>query len=380
MRLLVIPANDYVHNPSIARQQYIYEELAKTHEVHVLHFHLTNGTNIPTATKIHNATMLPFKNPAFYYVTNAPYHYYIINNLVRKHHINAIFTSNVIASSAAIRTAKFFGIPVIFDLNNWLPESAIMHIKNVHIQNVVRNVVETITLNNLKNCDLAIVPSLTLKNKLVRQNIPTQLILNGVDTSLFKPLHDRAMRSLLGIHDNEFCIGFIGNIEPWSGFDDYVRALVELLDYNPNVKLIVVGEITNQIYKNKIIKLCHDLNVFKNIIFTETVVPYPELPEYIASMDACTVLISPEEWNDNTIPTNYYECSACNVPVLMKSMPVNLNIKGNHIHLYSDQNEYVEQIKSLIESHQDLNVNVSEYSWITKAKQYEKFASALIME
>ena len=163
----------------------------------------------------------------------------------------------------------------------------------------------------------------------------------------------------------------------WGCLADHIRNLPELLAYNPDIKIVVLGELTDPLYKTKIITLCHDLGVFKNIIFTGEI-PYPELPEFISSMDACTVLASPEEIIDHTVPVSYYECCACNIPTLMESMQVNLNIKGTNVSLYNDTNEYISQIKYLAETHHNPHIDVSEHSWSNKAKQYEKFALALI--
>ncbi len=43
MRILLVSTQDYVHHPIPSRHHYIFEELAKRHEVHVPHFHVSRG-------------------------------------------------------------------------------------------------------------------------------------------------------------------------------------------------------------------------------------------------------------------------------------------------------------------------------------------------
>jgi len=40
MRILLVSTQDYIHHPIPSRHHYIFEELAKRHEVHVPHFHI----------------------------------------------------------------------------------------------------------------------------------------------------------------------------------------------------------------------------------------------------------------------------------------------------------------------------------------------------
>jgi len=43
MRILLVSTQDYIHHPIPSRHHYIFEELAKRHDVHVPHFHVSRG-------------------------------------------------------------------------------------------------------------------------------------------------------------------------------------------------------------------------------------------------------------------------------------------------------------------------------------------------
>ena len=43
MKILLVSTQDYIHHPVPSRHHYIFEELARRHEVHVAHFHVSRG-------------------------------------------------------------------------------------------------------------------------------------------------------------------------------------------------------------------------------------------------------------------------------------------------------------------------------------------------
>ncbi len=66
---------DYIHHPVPSRHHYIFEELAKRHEVHVPHFHVSRGKARATRLIVHEATRFPVREPILHYTLNAPYQY-----------------------------------------------------------------------------------------------------------------------------------------------------------------------------------------------------------------------------------------------------------------------------------------------------------------
>jgi glycosyltransferase involved in cell wall biosynthesis len=74
---------------------------------------------------------------------------------------------------------------------------------------------------------------------------PASVIYNPVDLELFRPLpeHERAAaRAGLGLEPETFALGVVGQITPWKGQDMGVRALAELVERHPRLRLLIVGE------------------------------------------------------------------------------------------------------------------------------------------
>jgi len=72
---LLVSTQDYIHHPIPSRHHYIFEELAKRHDVHVPHFHVSRGKERETRLIVHEATLFPVREPILHYTLNAPFQY-----------------------------------------------------------------------------------------------------------------------------------------------------------------------------------------------------------------------------------------------------------------------------------------------------------------
>jgi glycosyltransferase involved in cell wall biosynthesis len=113
------------------------------------------------------------------------------------------------------------------------------------------------------------------------------------------------------------------------------------------------------------------------VIFTGTK-PYSELPGYIACMDACTIPLSPPQWADIALPNKFFEYSACGKPIVMRPIPDVMKIGGPNIFLYQTQSEFIEQIKFLMNKTPSFSINLGQYSWKEKAREFETIFERLV--
>ena len=97
MRILLVSTQDYIHHPVPSRHHYIFEELAKRHEVHVAHFHVSEGKERKTRLIVHEATKYSVKNPAIHYLLNAPHHYKVFKKIMAEENIDIVFASHVLS-------------------------------------------------------------------------------------------------------------------------------------------------------------------------------------------------------------------------------------------------------------------------------------------
>ena len=377
MKILLVSTQDYIHHPIPSRHHYIFEELATRHEVHVPHFHVSRGEARTTRLIVHEATQFAFQNPVLHYTLNAPYHFHIFDKIIRDEGIELVVAAQVLAGTAVIHAAKKAGVPVIFDLKDWFPDSAAAYLKTRFLQETVRKTVWEITRRNLRDSTLITTVSPSLVEKLRRLGFDAGLVTNGVDTALFMPMENSLRRAELGIQPGDFVIGFAGSVERWYALDEIIRNLPELIAFRRNTRLLVVGGSLFTPYMAELGQLARDLHVQDHVIFTGTK-PYHELPGYIACMDACTIPLSPPQWADIALPNKFFEYSACGKPIVMRPIPDVMTIGGQNIFLYQTQSEFIEQIKFLMDKTPSFSISLGQYSWKEKAREFETMFERLV--
>jgi len=377
MKILLVSSQDYIHHPIPSRHHYIFEELATRHEVHVAHFHVSHGETRPTRLIVEEATQFPLRSPLLHYTLNAPYHYYIFDKILREKGIEVVVAAHVLAGSAVISAAKRHNVPVVFDLKDWFPDSAAAYFRNRFMQGLVRRSVWEITRRNLSNSDVITTVSPSLVEKLKGLGFTAGLITNGVDTDLFRPMSGSDTRAELGIGNDEFIIGFSGSVERWYAIDDMIRALPDLIRYRPRTRLLVVGGSLFTDYRAELETLAKDLGIADRIIFTGTK-PYHELPRYIACMDVCAIPLSPPQWGEIALPNKFFEYSACGKPIIMRPIPDVARIGGPNLFVYKTQEEYIAQVQALMKNPCTFDINLENYSWKEKARQFEVLLNNLV--
>lgn len=370
MKILLVSTQDYIHHPVPSRHHYLFEELASRHEVHVAHFHVSRDTSRSTRLTVKEVTLFPLKSPLLHYVLNSPYHFYVFDRLLRSERYDVIVAAHVLAGTAVIRAAKKYNIPVVFDLKDWFPDSAAAYFKNRFLQETVRKTVWAITRYNLAGSDKITTVSPSLVEKLAGFGFSADLITNGVDTEIFRPMDGSPARTELGIGPTDFVIGFAGSVERWYAIDDIIRALPGLIAYRPDTKLLVVGGSLFTDYLQELAALARDKGVSDHVIFTGTK-RYSELPKYIACMDACTIPLSPPQWGNIALPNKFFEYSACCKPIVMRPMPDVEKTGGPHLRVYRTQEEFTGIIKDLMNTPVTFSLDFEKNSWKEKSRQFE---------
>jgi glycosyltransferase involved in cell wall biosynthesis len=377
MKILLVSTQDYIHHPIPSRHHYIFEDMAKRHEVHVAHFHVSRSNERPTRLILEEATQFPVQSPLLHYTINAPYHFYTFNKLLRDGGYDVVVAAQVLAGTAVIHAAKKYEIPVVFDLKDWFPDSAAAYFKNTWLQEAVRKSVWEITRHNLINSDKITTVSPSLVEKLKSLGFTADLITNGVDTDIFKPLDGSVTRKKLGIGPDEFVIGFSGSIERWYALDDMLRAFQKILNFHPASRMLIVGGSLFTNYDTELRALAQDLGVADRVIFTGTK-PYHELPDYIACMDACTIPLSPPQWGDIALPNKFFEYSACGKPIVMRPIPDVIQFGGPNLSIYRTEAEYLVHMKNLIENPLRYSINLEDFSWKEKSRQFETLLTSCL--
>ena len=370
MKILLVSSQDYIHHPIPSRHHNIFEELAERHEVHVAHFHVSRGAARHTRLIVDEATQFPVTNPLVHYTINTPYHFHIFKKILRENRIDMVVAAHVLAGTAVIHAAKKYHVPVIFDLKDWFPDSAAAYFRNRALQGIIRKSVWAITRRNLAQSDAITTVSPSLVDKLRSFGFSADLITNGVDTSIFMPQDGTSTRKELGIAADDFVIGFCGAVERWYAIDEMIRALPELVRCRENTRILIVGGSIFTRYETELRRLVGELGLSEHVIFTGTK-PYAELPRYIACMDICTIPLSPPQWGDIALPNKFFEYSACGKPIVMRPIPDVTRIGGPNLFVYRTQEDFVSQMKTLMKDPPTYQIDLENYSWKAKARQFE---------
>jgi glycosyltransferase involved in cell wall biosynthesis len=90
------------------------------------------------------------------------------------------------------------------------------------------------------------------------------VILNGVDTKVFRPgLDGASVRQELGIPNDDLVIGNLGRITPWKGQHHLIEAFATIAGDHPNVTLLLIGSpvFDNDTYQRRLLKTVADLGL-----------------------------------------------------------------------------------------------------------------------
>ena len=377
MKILLVSTQDYIHHPVPSRHHYIFEELATRHEVHVPHFHVSDGPERETRLIVHEATKYPLKDPGIHYLVNAPHHYSVFKRIIRDEGIDVVVAAHVLAGSAVIRAAHKYGVPVVFDLKDWFPDSAAAYYKNRLIKWALREGVWRITKYNLDRSERIITVSPSLVERLKGFGYDSKLITNGVDTDYFKPMDPKEGKKMLGLDEDCFVIGFVGVIERWFALDELIRTLPEILKYREGVKLLIVGGSLFTGYEEELKELTKKLGIADNVIFAG-LVEYKKLPKYVSAMDLCTIPFVKSELTDIALPNKFFEYGACGKPILSTPIPDVIKIGGKNLFIYRDMKEFVDVVKRIMDDPRTYPVEVGGYSWKNKAEEFERVLNEVI--
>jgi glycosyltransferase involved in cell wall biosynthesis len=377
MKILLVSSQDYLHHPVPSRHHNLFEILATRHEVHVPHFHVSRGKERPTRLIVHEATRYPGGGPFLHYTMNAPHQFRILEGIVRDCQIDVVVAAHVLAGMGVIRAARKHGVPVVFDLKDWFPDSAAAYYRSGISKWLIRNGVWAVTRYNLSRSDRITTVSPSLVKKLAGHGFPATLITNGVDTELFRPMDGGGARDRLGIPRDAFVLGFAGSVERWYALDRVVEALPALLSHRPDTRLLIVGGSLFTSFSRDLAERAATLGIADRVTFTGPV-PYGELPALIAAMDLCLMPLAPPRWVDIALPNKYFEYSACGKPILSTPIPDVMALGGPHLSYYRTNDEMVERILHAMDHPATFQLDLEAHSWKRKAGEMEGLLQSLV--
>jgi glycosyltransferase involved in cell wall biosynthesis len=368
MKILVIPTTDWIRHPIPNRLNFIFDILAKRHEVYVMHFSLKRFKEVEprsTECKLVDAGWFDVDDPSMYYLLNAPAHLLKIIETVRREKIDVVLSTNILPSFMA----NLAGAPVVFDYLDHLEESASIYYPGTVLGQVIKKGVSRITRFNLRHARSVITVTNELAQFLMRLGVrKVTVIPNGVDTEVLTPIPINDAKDALGLYGP--VIGYVGSLEHWVDLETAIEALMFLKD----ITLLIVGPGLFTDYGERIKGMAHDLGVENRVRFTGAV-KYSELNKYISAMDIGLNPLKPMKKNEYAAGGKVFNYLSCGRPVL-SSRTISLErLLGDELYYYDDVESFVAQTKAILHTQRPFEMYRSvaqKYDWRALTIKYEE--------
>ncbi|WP_125568533.1 glycosyltransferase family 4 protein [Companilactobacillus insicii] len=167
----------------------------------------------------------------------------------------------------------------------------------------------------LKNASGVVAPSKQVKSTLDRYeiNAPISIIPTGVDLSEYtKPVNASDIREKLGISDDTPVILMLSRIALEKKIDHMLRSMPELLKYNPDIMLVIVGDGPDM---DELVQMSKDLGISNNVIFTGEVEHDKISPYY----HMANIFVSSSDTESQGL--TYIEAIASGLKIVVRSAP-----------------------------------------------------------
>lgn len=190
---------------------------------------------------------------------------------------------------AALRAGKRFGIPVVYEVRAFWEDAAVDH--GTSSENGLRyRATRALETWALKRADAVTTICEGLRKDIVARGIPADkvtVIPNAVDIDKFSVggSADQELKTKLGLQGSRL-IGFIGSFYAYEGLDILLRAVPQLTQELPDLRVLLVGGGPQDAQLRQLAK---DLNILDKVVFTGRV-PHDQVQKYYDLLD---VLVYP---------------------------------------------------------------------------------------
>jgi colanic acid biosynthesis glycosyl transferase WcaI len=210
--------------------------------------------------------------------------------------------------------ARWKRVPFIFEVRDLWPESLFavgMGLETSALQRSLSKIAGFL----YRHCDRVVVVTPAFEDYLIeRWRVPREkisVIENGVETQLFAPTTEAALKNELGM-EGKFVVSYIGTMGMAHGLETVVEAASQLRDTNPEIVFLLLGEGAE---KERIAARVRERRLDNIHILDQQ--PHEKIPAYICASDVCLVPLKKTELFKTVIPTKMLEFMSCARPVIL---------------------------------------------------------------
>jgi glycosyltransferase involved in cell wall biosynthesis len=247
---------------------------------------------------------------------------------------------------------------------------------------IVFNILAVVLVKKIIVHSLLVQKDLIKKTFFLSHKIST--LYQGVDTSVFKPLHNGEVNVLkreLGVSAEVNLVGMVGRYDPAKGHKIFLEAASLVLQEDHNVKFVAVGGLLFadvfpffKNYYDEVLEYARRLGVERHVVF----LPHRnDIPEVMRSLD---VLVLPSV--NEGFGLVVLEALASSVPVVTSPAVGALELVGDSTCVFraasGEATSFARHILSAVEfvrknPHRCTErERISQFSWETSSQQYEQ--------
>jgi glycosyltransferase involved in cell wall biosynthesis len=219
-----------------------------------------------------------------------------------------------------------------------------------------------------------------------RFGIDSRVITNGANTELFKPLSSQkrtAVRTQLGLHEDDFSIVYVGSIENWLDLETVLSALESFRE----AKLVLVGgTVRSRDYLDSILLAC-ERKKLRDRVVTAGFLRQAEAAEIVSASDAAIIPFRTDtRLSLFALPDKLFEYLATGVPVISTRLPDVAELFSDFVHFYDNADDLAAILRQLYktrptrEPDQRQTHIAEQYDWKAMSQQYQRLISALIKQ
>ncbi len=187
--------------------------------------------------------------------------------MVKESNVDLIDANSVRAGLVACASTLFHKIPILVHVRDCVPRNKI----GILTRRIIARRASKIVANSSYVAHHFALDDFTLRK--------IEVIYNPLDLSTFDPekVNGSQFKKMFKVNGSYPLLGVVGQISPWKGLVDVIRAMPKVLPSFPEARLLVVGEpkfdtpsarYNNVAYLEELKSLVEKLNLKKEVIFT----------------------------------------------------------------------------------------------------------------
>ncbi len=208
-------------------------------------------------------------------------------------------------------------IPAIIELNGISDIEAEMLGRTQKRKGISRPIRKFISRDLFRNVDSVVAVTHGIKREvIVRYGVKSDkifVIQNGANINLFKSMSRSLCREKFGLNQSDKYVCFIGNLAPWQGVENLVKASPLIFEKEMKVRFLIVGD---GILGETLRIMVKEINMDERFHFLGKI-PYENVPFIINASDVCVApFIRRRNEKIGLSPLKIYEYLACGRPVV----------------------------------------------------------------